>query len=781
MKRSLPQLLKYLMVSILLCGPAGSGAYGQALRSETNAQQEENEEVVVLEEFSVRTSATDTSIKADETLGALRTSTRLVESPITVSVLKVDFLESFLLDQEHEQSSFIAGGNMLAEWQSGAASISMRGFNTNYYRNGFQRWGYNSTVNVERIEYVKGPLAATFGRSAPGGLVNYITKRAHRKRSGNIFVSTGPDGYQNATVSYTGPLTKNLYYRVDGSYRDFGGPQDFFYQRTYTASSSLTWVIGRDTSLMFDFEHKLQTTNRGSAGLIPAWTGGTFISPVNGVAIAGTVQGGRLTRFSKFNALGPDEYTKRKITTYDLRFEHRFNRVLSLRVNGQYWDGIFERWSWSVPAYRVSTGLLHGRTPLYEHHFPSSLAGQIDLLASFKIGRTSHKLLLTVDGSITEEDIPDWQMPDADYNALPASVRNLDVTNPDWGKFDRPRFTEKVRDDKNCFEDVGFLLSERMEVLQGRVLLYASLRYDDFKASFDNYLLPEQTGQKRVDMFNETYGGVVHIVPDKLLFFVNRSTSFTASTVVDRGTGELQDPPTSKGIEVGFRGEVISAARGSRRGLYWSASIYRIDRKMPQRNPRWSEDELEEGAYESGVPQYLNNGIERAEGIELELFGDLSTNTSFTAAYTKLDAYVKSYPDDSAREGVPLLNVPKTTFSTSVRYKFPQGALRGVSCGATMRYTGEYFARYGTAASQVVGVDAVNGELRLNYGPNNRIEEVYPDVTLFDAFLEYQFRLAKNTHTLGLNLKNLTDKTWHGRTGRLSAGRQLFVRYRVKF
>ncbi|WP_068769294.1 TonB-dependent receptor [Termitidicoccus mucosus] len=756
---------------------------------------DENSEVVVLPEFAVRTSAKDTSMRAEETLGAMRINTLLVESPITVTVLKPEFLEAFSLSQEHEQAAFIAGGNAITEWQTGAATPSLRGFGANFYRNGFQRWGYNTTVNIERVEFVKGPLAATFGRSSPGGIINYITKRAQRKPAYGFYHNTGTY-YQNTEMSATGPVAKNLFYRTDFQYMKIGGPQDFFFHRTWAASASFTWQISKNTVWMFDFEQKVQTLNRGHAGLIMRWTGANQVmSPVTGAWNTGQVTGGRLISYSYFNARGPDEYNHRKISTFDTRFEHRFSRYLSLRINGQYYFGNYERWGWgtneptNIPVYNMITGILPGRRPYYENHDPRTFAGQADLLSEFKIGPTSHKLLLTMDVSDARDKLPDWTMSAENLAALPDTILNLRVANPDWGGFDRSLVTELFHDRRVRYEDIGFLLSERMELLRGRVLLYASLRHDDFRARYDDYMEPSKTGSLNKNMFNETYGGVVHIIPGKLIAFANRSTSFTASTTYDRGTGKLQDPVTSRGIEAGARGEILKDP-GSRRALYWSASAYQIDRKIAQRNPYYSDDDSD---YDGSMPEYLNNGIERVNGVEVEFFGDITRQFSMSLTYTKLDAFVKDYPEEPEREGVPLLYVPKTSLSSTLRYEVTEGPMRGFAVGFTMRHNSEYFARYGTFGSQVTGVDSITqnggitGNLRVKnkngdpYGPNNAIEEVRPAITLFDIFAEYVFCTGKYRHTVGVNIKNLTDAVWYNSSGQLNAGCQIQVRYRLRF
>ena len=777
----------------------------------TPGAADENAEVVVLPEFAVRTSRDDEYLMPGETLGAMRVSTPLIESPVTVSVITAEFIESFMLDTENDQISMIPGGNFIAEWQTGYGGVTLRGFSAggdNAFRNGFKRWGGNSPVNVERIEYIKGPLAASFGRSQPGGIMNYITKRAQRRPAYGLAARIGPHGYSllqaNATgpLASTGPLAGKLFYRVDLEYFRTEGVQDFFYQRRYTAAASVTWQIGRSTSWMLDFEHRRQIQNPGQVGTVPTWAAGTLYIEgrvdENGNPqpfVPWAVQGGRLARLATFNARGPDASVMRKTSTIDTRFEHRFNQHLSFRVNGQHWFGNYEQWDWGTapPAYSVAGNTIGPRSrPLHRLNELRSFAGQADLLATFKIGPTSHKLLLTADGYDYRFWQPRWQMSSTDFNALPLSMRVLDVSNPDWTPFDRSLVTNKNYDTYRVLTTVGSLLSERMELLRGRVLLYASLRYDNYAASFENRFNSAQNGSTRRNVFNETFGGVAHLVPGKLVAFANRSSSFAASYTLDEGVNELQDPYTSHGIEAGFRGKIFKDD-DARRGFYWTASVYRIDERGPALNPLYSDQNIEDEFYEPGTPQFINNNVIRIDGAELELSGNISQNASFRLAFTKLHAFVKSYVTDPSREGVPVLDVPDTRISSSYNYRVNEGPLKGLSFGASMRYNGEYFSRYGTAGSQVTGIDAIVKDTRIRnkygepYGPNNRIEEIRPAVVLFDAFVQYQFRTkryrttANFRHTIGLNMRNLNNTVWYNSTGRLSAGREIFLRYGLRF
>jgi outer membrane receptor protein involved in Fe transport len=86
-------------------------------------------------------------------------------------------------------------------------------------------------LDVERIEVVKGPHPALFGRSAFSGAINYISKKPGDEFLGNAQADVGSDNKYEARVSMSGPiLADKLSIGVNGSVWNFGG----FYDSTIT-------------------------------------------------------------------------------------------------------------------------------------------------------------------------------------------------------------------------------------------------------------------------------------------------------------------------------------------------------------------------------------------------------------------------------------------------------------------------------------------------------------------------------------------------------------------
>jgi outer membrane receptor for ferric coprogen and ferric-rhodotorulic acid len=422
----------------------------------------------------------------------------------------------------------------------------------------------------------------------------------------------------------------------------------------------------------------------------------------------------------------------------------------------------------------VQQGIFKGREPYTARIPEDNRQGQIDLLTSFDLGETSHKLLFMMDGSRGHYRSMNWQMQTADRNKLPTAVRNVDPTSPDDSFFAHDDLTRNTGDKATNTDMLGFLASERATLASGRLLLFGSVRLDRQKVEYHDFLSPKNDATKNTTQTSYSVGGNWHVLGDKIVLFANTSTAFDPQTQIDRGTGELQDNITAEGFELGAKGDIVD------KKIYWMATAYQIDRSdIPQKNPAFIAGE--DGEFPPGVSEFIGTGVERSKGLELELFGDVTENLSFTLAVGRMDCYTKESSDDPASVGVKLLRIPDLNWGATTRYRFATGPLKGLSTGVAARFTGSYIARYGTFGSEVTGTGDITNNLVLNYGPSNRIEEVRPDTTLASFFVNYSFSTGKYRHTVGFYVNNLFDEEWWTVTGRVGVGREFRVNYGLHF
>lgn len=81
-----------------------------------------------------------------------------------------------------------------------------------------------SLLDVERIEVVKGPQSALYGRNSYAGSINYITKKPSQTPSGGASVTVGDDARFTAKGSLSGPLVDDiLFARVGAAYDRWNG------------------------------------------------------------------------------------------------------------------------------------------------------------------------------------------------------------------------------------------------------------------------------------------------------------------------------------------------------------------------------------------------------------------------------------------------------------------------------------------------------------------------------------------------------------------------------
>jgi iron complex outermembrane receptor protein len=78
--------------------------------------------------------------------------------------------------------------------------------------------------DIERIEVLRGPQGALYGKNAIGGAVNIVTKQASDELEGSIQASIAEGNDQKLNVALSGPIVQDkAYFRISANYQDFDG------------------------------------------------------------------------------------------------------------------------------------------------------------------------------------------------------------------------------------------------------------------------------------------------------------------------------------------------------------------------------------------------------------------------------------------------------------------------------------------------------------------------------------------------------------------------------
>ena len=145
-------------------------------------------------------------------------------------------------------------------------------------------------IDVERIEVVRGPQSALYGRSAFGGAIHYVTRRPSTERRGKVAVDLSAEGKREITALASGPLSDNFFVGFNAA----AWNEDGFYENTLTGAEvggqqgvgfTLTGALdaGERTRFTARFEY---TDDEFDAAASTASTERTFLpAPVAGLGV----------------------------------------------------------------------------------------------------------------------------------------------------------------------------------------------------------------------------------------------------------------------------------------------------------------------------------------------------------------------------------------------------------------------------------------------------------------------------------------------------------------
>lgn len=80
--------------------------------------------------------------------------------------------------------------------------------------------------DLERVEVVRGPQSALFGRNAFGGAINYITKKPSDQFEAEVSAEVAQYETYKLKASVTGPITERVLYRLNVAHSETGGQYD---------------------------------------------------------------------------------------------------------------------------------------------------------------------------------------------------------------------------------------------------------------------------------------------------------------------------------------------------------------------------------------------------------------------------------------------------------------------------------------------------------------------------------------------------------------------------
>jgi iron complex outermembrane receptor protein len=209
------------------------------------------DETIKLSDFTVAADRVS-GYRAQSAITATGFGTNIIDTPVTINVLTGEFVADLGANLQSEVLRYVPGIVTNPNYES---YINIRGFSgLQSYRNGQYRRQLYSTWGMDRIEVIKGSSSIFFGLVRPGGVVNYITKRAEfKKQGGDARVSFGSWDFMKGEVNYN-VGRDNLAVRVGAGAIDAGGWRDNDFKKEHYLGGAASWQITKDSLLTIDVE-----------------------------------------------------------------------------------------------------------------------------------------------------------------------------------------------------------------------------------------------------------------------------------------------------------------------------------------------------------------------------------------------------------------------------------------------------------------------------------------------------------------------------------------------
>lgn len=592
---------------------------------------------------------------------------------------------------------------------------AIRGFagdenlSSNYLLNGFNAsrgfGGPRDASNIERIEVVKGPTSALFGRGDPGGVVNIVTRKPFFGFGGNVEATAGSHDQYRIEGDVNTAIGDTVALRVTGAFDDGDSFRDTIHRRTYTITPSVLWKPDDATSLTYELEYIHQS--------IPLDRGVVSV-------------GGRLgvVPRSRFFGEPSDGNIITRALGHQLQLQHDFSADWSLLIGASYRKTGFEGFATDAENADARQKLfVDGRTLSRQRRNRDYDTGdtttRAELSGRFSTGGIEHRLQIGADW--------DWFTLDQNVTrSRPPSVASqtslivgnaVDIVAPVYGN--RPNTTLFISS-REKDEEYG-LYAQDMIALAPWLQMRAGGRLDRFEQHLNDRLARTQRSQTKTALSPQI--GLSVLPTSSLTLYASYGEGFRPNTGFSAG-GDAFAPERTRSYEIGGK---LSAFGGRLTG---TAALYTMKRS----------NVLTADPVNSGFS--LAIGEARSRGAEASLTGRLPQGFELVLNYAYTDAEIARDAIDpnfgfALRKGDALINVPRNSASALVIKRFEVGE-RKASIGLTANYVGRRagqtgyrypdgsrFELPGYVIAGLTGAIDIVPRLRLAVDVTNLFDQVY--------------------------------------------------------
>lgn len=576
------------------------------------------------------------------------------------------------------------------------------GYLVNGFNGGRGFGGIRDTSSIDKMEILRGPTSAIFGRGEPGGTVSISTKKPQFKTEGSGTVSFGSHSFRRLEGDITGAVADSVALRLNGAYEDADSFRDTVHTKREFLSPSALVRLGSNTTLSYEYEWSKQEI------------------PFDRGVVAFNNQLGIIPN-SRYLGEPGDGPTKADVSGHQIELQHSLSTRWTLLIGATHrttdLDGIGQN---PELAAARQPFLVDGQTLSRQRRFTdygstdSVLRGEVS--GSFKLADMTHHVLFGADAEQFELDRLQTRYRPPVFNASSslATMNAVNVFNPVYGN--APLANQNVFNDTEKQDSTGFYFSDQIDLSRAWKLRLGG-RWDSFEQEIDNRLATQQPPKQDVTQFSPQ-AGLMFRASDDVSLYAAYGEGFRPNSGFDVNRNPFE-PELTKSYEAGVR---YASYDGKMSG---TVAVF----KMEKTNVLTA-DPVNAG-------QSIAIGAAESRGIEVDFAGQLPGRIDVMFSYAYTDAYSATDVRDVdfgrvVASGDPLINIPKHNASLLASRNFDLNGHR-LNFGGGVKYISSRLGETGT-------------------------DFYLPSYTLLRIFGSYDIT---KQFTVSGEINNLTDKVYY--------------------
>ncbi len=721
---------------------AGAGLQAQTAPAATAS----TDETILLSKFTVSTT-NDKGYRASNSVSATRIDTPIKDLPFAVSAFTEQFLADIGTRDLTDVLKFAPAVTSGSEgFSNGNAFMMVRGFQSVPQRNGLYSPLYVDGSIIQRVEIVKGPASLFYGQIAPGGVVNYITKRAQEKPFGSVTAQIGSYDYARVQLDVNQPVaSQRAFLRFNTAWENLETYVDKVKGDLLVMNPNLTVKVTDNSTLNLDYQWYRR--NETPQALMRQ----SILIPLNGFSYFGHYA----INDRRYNATSVFDYKNTDLETLTADYVVRHGKDWNTRVVYD-WDKSMQKMKQTgrgdvtilLPASFLATipTTFQAASLYLNERLPSDLSTLAT--GSQNVRRMRYEANYTQRRTFQIETAGKIQFSGFTWKPLFGYQRNTGITQiyqsqlapalwaPAWNIFDRrtwidtdsPVTSWPVNNNTfSRFENLGAYSANQLSLLDDRLIFVGGLRWSKSEAQATQALTGVAGNSFETKRATPQLGGGYKLRRD-LMIYGSYSESFVAanSMLATKGIADrVAEPFLGSGYEAGLKADFFDGRLSGNLAYF----------NNEQKNYIFSYVEFSPTGVTLSTQVQAGNVV-KSDGVELELTysptNELQVYFSASHATTKYTAIAS--PDVKYLLGTAPQYTARDRANLWTRYSFQDKSARGFWVGAGFNYTGK------------------KAEI------SNNPWLYLPAQTVFDAVAGYDWKTGGNKWSAKLTWKNVTDE-----------------------